>query len=415
MGHRWGSRRSIALVSIILSVGASGVFAETYELPPTFDAARILPANLVKGPYHHLAAKVRNDGTMNHYTVESKFGRVTADSTAELRIRIDEMRALAAMQKVDTTEQLARQAKQGGKDALQGAKGLVTNPVGTLKGAFTGLGKVAERAGDALMGDPPSDAEDSRFENAIGFSSTKRAYAAEFRVDPYSTNPLLQKRLEEIAWWGYSGKLAASAVSAAIPGGVGAFVSASKTSNWLEGIPVQTPPSDLRKANRQKLLELGVSADATDLFLGNTVYSPVQQTKLVAALARMDGTADRGHFVKFAVLARSAQVAFFRARQAEMYANFHAKQGRIERFVPVGTNAAARLANGAILFCFPTDYLVWTDANAALASALDRHIASLSDIRGKEVQLAGGVSPRAREALQALGWKVSDGQEALAD
>jgi hypothetical protein len=348
---------------------------------------------------------------MNHYTLDSKFGRVTADSTAELKIRVDEMRALAAMQKVDTTGQFTRQAKQGGRDALKGAKSLVTNPVGTLQGAFTGLGKMAERAGDALMGDPPSDAEDSRLENAIGFSSTKRAYAAEFRIDPYSTNPLLQKRLEEIAWWGYSGKIAASAASAAIPGGVGAFVSASKTSNWLEGIPVQTPPSELRKANRQKLADMGVSADASGLFLGNTVYSPVQQTKLVNALARMNGTADRGHFVKFAVLARNAPVTFFRSRQAEMYANFAAKGERIERFVPLGTNAAARLANGRILFCFPVDYLVWTEANATLALALEQSLSGLPDVRGKEVILAGGISSTARKALEGLGWTVRDRQE----
>lgn len=398
------------LVSGALAPAAAG---ESYESPPVFQAAQILPAKLLKGPYHKVGPSVRNDGAMNHYTVESKFGRVTADSTAELKIRIDEMRALAAMQKVDTTGQFTRQAKQGGKDAVKGAKSLVTNPVGTLKGAFTGLGKMAERAGDALMGDPPSDAEDSRVENAIGFSSTKRDYAAEFRVDPYSTNPLLQKRLEEIAWWGYSGKLAASAVSAAIPGGVGAFVSASKTSNWLEGIPVQTPPSELRKANRQKLADMGVSADASDLFLGNTVYSPVQQTRLVGALARMNGTADRGHFVKFAVLARNAQVAFFRARQAEMYAKVHVKQARIERFVPIGTNAAARLGNGSVLFCFPLDYLAWTEANAALAEGLDRHVAGMQDVRGKEIRLAGGISPTARKALEGMGWVVQDRQEGL--
>jgi hypothetical protein len=376
-----------------------------------FQAAQILTPKLLKGPYHKVAAKVRNDGTMNHYTVESKFGRVSADSTAELKIRVDEMSALAAMQKVNTTDQFTRQVKKGGKDALAGAKQLVTNPVGTLKGAFAGIGKLAERTGDALMGDPPSDAEDSRFENAIGFSATKRDYAAEFRVDPYSTNPLLQKRLEEIAWWGYSGKIAASAASAAIPGGVGAFVSASKTSNWLEGIPVQTPPLELRKANRQQLAGMGVSADASDLFLGNTVYSPVQQTKLVNALVRMSDVADRSQFVKFAVLARNAQVAFFRARQAEMYANFHARENRIERFVPVGTNAAARLANGTVLFCLPLDYLAWTEGNAALAVALDKYVKELPDTREKEIRLAGGISPRARTALEELGWAVRDRQE----
>ena len=209
-----------------------------------------------------------------------------------------------------------------------------------------------------------------------------------------------------------SPKVAASAVSAAIPGGVGAFVSASKTSNWLEGIPVQTPPSELRKANRQKLLDMGVSADVTDLFLGNPVYSPVQQTRFVGALARMDGTADRGNFVKFAVLARTAPVAFFRARQAEMYARAHARQGRIERFVPVGTNAAARSGNGSVLFCLPVDYLAWTEANANLAAALDRQVSGMQDVRGKEIRLAGGVSPTARKALEGMGWTVHDRQEA---
>ncbi|MBS1212499.1 MAG: hypothetical protein H6R26_1116, partial [Proteobacteria bacterium] len=260
---------------VVLVVGfAAGGFLRnaaadvSYESPPVLEAARILPARLLKGRYHKVGPKVRNDGQMNHYKIESKFGGLKADSTAELKIRIDELTALAAMQKVSKSGQFTRQAKEGGKNVVAGTKALVTHPVGTIKGAFAGIGALAERAGDALMGDPPSDAEGSRVETAIGFSSTKRDYAAEFHVDPYSMNPLLQKRLEEIAWYGYGGKISASVVSAAIPGGVGAFVSAAKTSDWLEGIPVQTPPSELRKANREKLAGMGVSSDVIDLFLG---------------------------------------------------------------------------------------------------------------------------------------------------
>ena len=384
----------------------------SYEKPLVFEAKRILPAKLLKSSYHSVGPKVPNDGQMNHYTIKSKYGTVTADSTAELRIRVDEMKALAAMERVSNSDQFTRQVKEGGKNVVAGAKALVTRPVDTVKGAFVGIGKLAERAGDALMGDPPSDAEDSRIENVIGFSSTKRDYAAEFHVDPYSTNPLLQKRLEEISWYGYSGKIATSAVSAVIPGGVGVFVSAAKTSDWLEGIPVQTPPSELRKANREKLAGMGVSTDVIDLFLGNAVYSPVQQTKLVQELARMNNTADRGIFVKFAVLARSANVAFFRAHQAEMYANLN-KVTPVERFVAVGTNAAARLANGTVVFCFPLDYLAWTENNARLAEALDRQVSALPDVRGKEIRIAGGISKVARKALEDLGWKVLDQQKGL--
>jgi hypothetical protein len=246
------------LITIALGFAAGGFLLNaaagvSYEKPPVFEAARILPAKMLKSPYHSVKSKVPNDGQINHYTIKSKFGTVKADSTAELKIRIDEMRALAAMERVSNSDQFTRQVKEGGKNVVAGAKALVTRPVDTVKGAFAGIGALAGRAGDALMGDPPSDAEDSRIENAIGFSSTKRDYAAEFHVDPYSTNPLLQKRLEEISWYGYSGKIAASAVSAVIPAGVGVFVSVAKTSDWLEGIPVQTPPRSSAKQTGKNL------------------------------------------------------------------------------------------------------------------------------------------------------------------
>jgi hypothetical protein len=249
-------KKQIIILALGFAVGSFLLNATadvSYEKPPVFEAAHILPPKLLKSPYHSVKSKVPNDGQINHYTIKSKFGTVKADSTAELKIRIDEMRALAAMERVSNSDQFTRQVKEGGKNVVAGAKALVTRPVDTVKGAIAGIGTLAGRAGDALMGDPPSDAEGSRIENAIGFSSTKRDYAAEFHVDPYSTNPLLQKRLEEISWYGYSGKIAASAVSAVIPAGVGVFVSVAKTSDWLEGIPVQTPPRSSAKQTGKNL------------------------------------------------------------------------------------------------------------------------------------------------------------------
>jgi hypothetical protein len=87
--------------------------------------------------------------------------------------------------------------------------------------------------------------------------------------------------------------------------------------------------------NREKLAGMGVSPDVIDLFVGNAVYSPVQQTSLVQELARINNTADCVNFVKFAVLARDNNVAFFRTRQAGMYANLH-KAAAVERFVGAG-------------------------------------------------------------------------------
>jgi hypothetical protein len=85
----------------------------------------------------------------------------------------------------------------------------------------------------------------------------------------------------------------------------------------------------------------------------------------------------------------------------------------VERFVQVGTNAAARLANGIVVFCLPLDYLAWKEDSARLAESLDRQVSALPDVRGKEIRIAGGISPHARKVLEDLGWKVLDNQKGL--
>ena len=385
--------------------------AERYEAPPIFQASKLFPPGLVKGPNHQVDERVLNDGYMNHYQIHTRFGDLDAASTAELKIRIDEANALAAMEKVKGTEQFSRFLAQGGKDTLAGAKALIRSPVKTVDGAVSGVGKLFERAGASLSGDPPSDAEDGRLENLIGFSSTKRDYAAEFGVDPYSSNPVLQERLDEIAWAGYAGKITASAALSLVSGGAGIAISTSKTSNWLAGIPLKAAPADLRARNHKNLTTMGVSPEVIDLFLANTVYTPVQQTKLVNALAEMQGVDDRGQFVKFAVLTRDPEVAFFRARQAEMYARFHKRVSKVKQFVPLGELAAARLADGTLVFCAPLDHLAWTQTMANYVLAANQNVTAAPGIKAKQLQVAGTVSPLAKAALEQHGWKIQDRQE----
>ena len=385
--------------------------AERYEAPPIFQASKLFPPGLVKGPNHQVDERVLNDGYMNHYQIHTRFGDLDAASTAELKIRIDEANALAAMEKVKGTEQFSRFLAQGGKDTLAGAKALIRSPVKTVNGAVSGVGKLFERAGASLSGDPPSDAEDGRLENLIGFSSTKRDYAAEFGVDPYSSNPVLQERLDEIAWAGYAGKITASAALSLVSGGAGIAISTSKTSNWLAGVPLKAAPADLRARNHKNLTTMGVSPEVIDLFLANTVYTPVQQTKLVNALAEMQGVDDRGQFVKFAVLTRDPDVAFFRARQAEMYARFHKRVSKVKQFVPLGELAAARLADGTLVFCAPLDHLAWTQTMANYVLAANQNVTAAPGIKAKQLQVAGTISPVAKAALEQHGWKIQDRQE----
>jgi len=58
-----------------------------------------------------IAEKIANDGYMNTYYVNSKFGTFTATSTAMLKKRIDEINALALIENIEKTKEYATAVK----------------------------------------------------------------------------------------------------------------------------------------------------------------------------------------------------------------------------------------------------------------------------------------------------------------
>ncbi len=102
---------SILCTALLAGWYASGTVlfaAERYEAPPIFQASKLLPPGLVKGPNHQVDERVLNDGYMNHYRIHTRFGDLDAASTAELKIRIDEANALVVMEQVKGTQQFSR-------------------------------------------------------------------------------------------------------------------------------------------------------------------------------------------------------------------------------------------------------------------------------------------------------------------
>ena len=189
----------------------------SYETAQTLQASQFLPAELRSGPDDRVEDKVTNDGYLNTYHINSKFGTFTAVSTAMLRKRIGEVKALVVMEKIKGTTEFTSSLKQAGVNTLGSAKNLVTQPVDTLSGAASGLGAAFRRASDSLTGPKRSDSEESRVKDLIGFSRTKRDYAYQFGVDVYSDNKVLQDRLDEISWAGYGGSLTLSAALGPCP------------------------------------------------------------------------------------------------------------------------------------------------------------------------------------------------------
>ena len=409
---QWSIVSALMVVSLLAAISPA-LAQQPYETPPVLSASKILPPDLLSGPNFRVRESVTNDGYLNTYTIDSPFGTFTAVSTAMLRKRIGEINAMVVMQKVQSSKEYIDSIKEGGLDAMTSAMNLITSPVQTLSGAVQGLGAAFSRIGGGLFGAERSQSEDARIKDAIGFSATKRQYAYEFDVDVYSQNQKLQDMLNRISWAGYAGSLTWSAAMAAVPGGAGIAMTVIGTNKVLNQVFRNMPPVELRKMNAEKLNAMGVNPEIADAFLNNTLFSPREQTLLVHALNEMNGVADRGALVRLALPSQNFTVAFFRQRQAQMYAGYNKSVAPIASFISLGQFAAARTNNDALVFNVPLDYLVWTEPMAQLLLGANQLVNStLPGIKEKHVWLTGTLSPRARKEITSRGWQVHDHAEA---
>ena len=410
--NRWRVVVTVSALLVLHSLSPA-VGQERYEPSAALSASRILPPELLSGPNHRVQERVKNDGIVNIYTIDSRFGSFTAVSTAMLRIRIQEINAMAAMDKLKGTKEYGDSLKASGLSALVAAKNMVFQPIKTTTEVVSGVGLLFRRTGDSLFGAKRSDAEDSRFKTLIGFSNYKRDYAYRLGVDVYSRNQVLQDRLNEIAWTGFAGGLTVSAAMAAVPGGAGVAMTAIGTTRLGTAIFQNTPPQDLRRMNTEKLKAMDVDEHSTDAFISDSVFSPREQTMLVSALDEMRGVAERDRLVQLAALTDKDDVAFFRQRQAEMYAGYHRAVSPIERFIGVGPVPAARTVKGALVFNIPVDYVVWTEELARVVTTADNLANQLPGTSEKQLWITGTLSPKARVEMQRLNWKVYERNEAL--
>jgi len=383
-----------------------------YESVPVLSASKILPPELVAGPNHRVQERVLNDGFLNIYTIDSKFGQFKAVSTALLKERIREINAMAAMDKLKGTKEYGTAVKESALSAMVAAKDMVFQPVQTVKTAASGVAVAFRRAGDSIFGAKRSDTEDSRFKSLIGFSNYKREYAYDLGVDVYSRNEVLQDRLNEIAWVGFAG-LTVSAAMAAVPGGAGIAMTAIGTTRLTREIFKNQPPADLRRTNTEKLKAMGIEPSTVEMFINESIFSPREQTILVSALDEMRGVSDRDRFVQLAALTNNGDMALFRQRQAEMYAGYHKAVEPLTQLISVGQVPGARAAKGALVFNFPIDYLVWTDSLARLVANTDALANQLPGVTRKEMWITGSFSPRARTEMRRIGWVTYENAEAL--
>lgn len=379
-----------------------------YEKPPTLKASHILPKKMLRGPYFEVQDTVVNNGFTNQYTVTSPFGTFKPVSTMSLGKLIPELAAIAALRKADSEKVATDSMQEAGEGTVSGLKHLFTDPGDTVKGAVAGLGKVFDRAGEAMRS-KKSDTEGSALENIAGYSKSKREIAVDYGVDPYSRNKALQEELSYVARTDYFSGLSVGAALVFVPGTAGTILTASGTGKKLNDVLRNKPATDLRIMNRGKLLRMGANEDMADAFINKNIYSPTDQTLLVAALDEMKNTKDRIAFLNLAMFPTTPNQAYLLQRMADLQMAYDKKVGRIDRFVTLNNLALAVTAKGELLFNTPLDYVIWSPQLEKFINAADNKAKTLQISNGKKLfWITGRLSKEARTQLKKHGWKIKE-------
>ena len=94
----------IVFFSVILLTVTALQAQQVYEDPAMFPASKILPPEVLAGPDHRVDEAVYNDGYLNIYTVNSRFGNFRAVSDGMLDKRINEIRALGQLEEISRSD-----------------------------------------------------------------------------------------------------------------------------------------------------------------------------------------------------------------------------------------------------------------------------------------------------------------------
>jgi hypothetical protein len=407
-----------------VAVATDSVFEEA----AVRDAAKVLRADLLKGPHHRVETDVLSDGYLNYYKIQSDYGEFAAISTAGLRTRVGEIEALSALDELSKTEVFIDAAAEAGVAQLKTLQAFATRPVETITGIPDGIGRMFGRAkrqtSEAIeatrefVGDDDDEAESDvsdddesdsgtsvtdtavdLTEGYLGVGKAQRAWAQKLGTDPYSGNEVLQAAIKEVAWAERLGKFGMG--FAGVPSIPGAdIIGEVNEAVW------SLDPWALEDLNRDRLAATGASEELIEIYFDNYRLTPSQQTLLTASIAEMEGVAGRDGILRQSLrLDGEAEVNFF-IRTVTMLAWYHLNKKPLDKVltyavVPIGID---RQGDAALLFA--VDHLYWTES---IAKAAANHAGRMNKDAAASVWLLGTASDRSREELGKLGFSVEEG------
>ena len=411
------SSYKVYLLVILLLGGLPATRADVFESGSVLKARSVLPAELRRGEHFRVSRRVRNDGFLNTYSIQSDFGDFDAYSTHMLRVRVNEINALGQLSKLSRTEVFATAAIEAGLSPITAIIDFSTRPISSILGLPGGIARMfnryarrteknLQRVGQAFAPREDDSNEGSSgsgmngqvtsfTEDFFGVGDAERRWHQKLGTNPYTSNDTLVAAIRSVSWADGLGRFALSRASmSSVPG--------ADVVGRVNQLVWSLDAYELQERNRKVLTALGFDPMLIELVLTSPNLAPNVQTTLIAAIEQLKGVENLGELLALALLVEDEPQAHVLIESILMLVEIH-QETPLKKLVPMAPVPTAVTGDQTCVATIALDHLAWTRSSAILMNLLDD---SAEQHARRQLVLAGTATQMAVDRLDSKGWRV---------
>lgn len=427
---------------VVFDQGGAARHLMPTEPAPLLYARELVDSGWLRGPGYQVEDKVFLSGGFPTFFLNSPYGNLEVDGVELLAIRIEELQALAELDRISKLDVFGKSASRAVRRTARALRNVLSSPIQTLKAVPAALGRkikntyedakegaknLADQAreqmrnedGDVIAANPflpppPPEVKLSEAEQAaqrdeqakqvakkagqsyIGYNKSRRELAQMLGIDPYTRNPLILARLDELAWASLAGSAGTNLTIGAMTGGVTTVVSNSRQLNQLVW---ELPEPDLKKRNRAELDRAGFTDAASRALIRNGAFPTSLQTSYVDLAVQFVAVPGSQRLLELGAEARDELDARYLVH-ALAYALEQQGERPYTRIRAISNQPVFEVGRRTLVVVAPADYLY---LSAEMRAFLD-----LEEFRNTDNRLLthARLSTRLQEELQARRWRV---------
>jgi hypothetical protein len=344
-----------------------------FEELPVLDAASLLGNEAVNRELYTIEPIVINDGRFNSYQIISPIQSSQVHTDSLMEERAHEIDSIVALRKIKESDAYQKGLEAAAEAPLTLTRKVIEDPVGTLEKLPQGLSNLLNDLGAAVNGiGRGSDAkkeDNAMMKDLLGFNTVKRRLAAEMQVDPYSSNEMLQKELNDVAWAMFAGGAPIDLAMMAAPAAVSV---AARAIHRLNGgqLDWNIPPATIREAMDKQVMAMGLTPDESERLVYHKHCSLRHQSILVSAMLDLKDTAGRDAFLRQAMNAADEMACRNYQQLAELIWSYHQNVQPVTSISLQTDQVWLDDSQQQRVLVTIADYMAWTESNAGLFSSL---------------------------------------------